>query len=362
MPITRYYMAKNEQQQKLKQGIKTNTSHSVYSIFMAYIFDTAVQTYTALAPHHTFGRLANSVDTHLDKPYISKLHAAIEWTGKAWCIKNLGLNGTWVNGIRLAANEAVTLRLNDELHFAELTDPSFTVKDLHPPADMLWPLNNSINATPQPIYLSRYHLLPDAITPELALYFDEQTQQWQLETQTAQQEHHTHPLNNGDVVQLGNQHWQLMRTHVYGPTEANAFPLQQLRDMEFVFNLSLDEESTQLELVNGQQKVDLAVRNHHYLLAQLARYRAADAARGLDNKSQGWIYTDILASEMGLDTTHMNIYIFRLRKQIADNLPTILGLQYLLERRGGKIRFGCEKFKIYKGEALTIESPLTVAL
>jgi hypothetical protein len=130
--------------------------------------------------------------------------------------------------------------------------------------------------------------------------------------------------------------------------------------MEFIFNLSLDEESTQLELVLGQQKIDLAVRNHHYLLALLARYRAADAAKGLDGKSQGWIYTDILANELGLDATHMNIYIFRLRKQLADSLPNLAGLQNLLERRGGKIRFGCDKFKIYKGEALTIQSPLAV--
>jgi len=325
---------------------------------MAYIFDISTQTYIPLEPHHTFGRLANSVDTHIDKPYISKLHAAIEWSGKEWRIKNLGLNGTWVNGINLSANETVTLNINDKLHFAELSDPGFEVKDLYPPVDMLWPLDIPAAEKPQPVYLSRYHLLPDAITPEIALYFDDQTQQWQMETLNLQQEHHTHPLSDGDLVQLGSQYWQLVRAQVYGPTEAHAFPMQQLSDMEFVFNLSLDEESTQLELVNGQQKVDLAVRNHHYLLAQLARHRAADAARGLDSKSRGWIYTDILASELGLDTTHMNIYIFRLRKQIADSLPTILGLQSLLERRGGKIRFGCEKFKIFKGETLTTESPL----
>ena len=54
----------------------------------------------------------------------------------------------------------------------------------------------------------------------------------------------------------------------------------------------------------------------------------------------------------------MNIHIFRLRKQLADSLPNTLGQQYLLERRGGKIRFGGEKFKIYKGSILTSEMPL----
>jgi len=324
---------------------------------MAYIFDTATENYIPLAPHHTFGRLADSVDTHIDRPYVSKLHAAIEWSGKEWRIKNLGLNGTWLNGALLAANETVALNEGDEIHFAELKDPPIKIAELSPPSDLLWPLEIPAGTQPQPIYLSRYHLLPDAFTPELALYFDEQSQQWNLETLNEQQEHLSYPLNNGDLVQLGSQHWQLMRAQIYGPTEVHAYQIQQLPDMEFIFNLSLDEETTQLELITGQQKIDLSVRNHHYLLAQLARHRAADAARGLDSKSQGWIYTDILAGELGLDPTHMNIYIFRLRKQIADSLPTIMGLQHLLERRGGKIRFGCEKFKIYKGETLTAESP-----
>ena len=350
------------------KGLNTLTKFikPVFIISMAYIFDIANKTYLALAPHHTFGRLANAVDTPIDKPYISKLHAAIEWDGMDWRIKNLGLNGTWVNGTllkgnNLTGNESHTLCVNDQFHLAELSDPGFKVIDITPPADMLWPLKTPADTKPQPIYLSRYHLLPDTNAPELAIFFDEQNQQWQLETLNAQHEHLAYGLNDGDLIQLGSTHWRLMRAHICGPTEAHVFPTQHLSDIEFVFNLSLDEESTQLELISSQQKFDLAVRNHHYLLAHLARRRAADTARGLDNKSQGWVYTDQLASELGLDATHMNIYIFRLRKQIADCVPTVVGLQYLLERRGGKIRFGCEKFKIYKGASLTLASPLSAS-
>jgi len=329
---------------------------------MAYIFDIANQTYFALAPHHTFGRLANAVDTQINKPYISKLHAAIEWDGKDWRIKNLGLNGTWLNGTLLTGNnltghESQVLRVNDTFNLAELKDPGFKVIDLTPPADMLWPLDIAPGTKPEPIYLARYHLLPDSNAPELALFFDDQSQQWQVEALSAQQEQLSYSLNEGDLIQLGNTNWQLLRAQIFGPTEAHIFPIQNLGDMEFVFNLSLDEESTQLELISQQLKIDLAVRNHHYLLAHLARHRAADTARGLDNKSQGWVYTDQLANELGLDATHMNIYIFRLRKQISDSMPAVVGLQYLLERRGGKIRFGCEKFKIYKGASLTLMSP-----
>jgi hypothetical protein len=146
---------------------------------------------------------------------------------------------------------------------------------------------------------------------------------------------------------------------VYGPTEARAHSLQKLVDIEFVFSLSLDEETTQLELHQPKQKqtIDLGVRSHHYLLLQLARHRADDITRGLDSKSQGWIYADHLAAELGLDITHMNIQIFRARKQFADNLPETVDHESLLERRGGKIRFGGVKFKIYKGATLTTTSP-----
>jgi pSer/pThr/pTyr-binding forkhead associated (FHA) protein len=319
---------------------------------MAYLLDVAAESYFPLAPHHTFGRLAAGVDTHINKPYVSKLHAAIEWNGRHWRIKNMGLNGTWVNGISLGQGDSRDLAIGVEIHFAEQADPGFKVINITAPADMLWPLDNNPQNT-EPIYLSRYHLLPDTNAPELALYYNEDNQQWQREPLHQQLEEPI-PLNDGDLVQFSNSHWQFIRAQIYGPTEAKNN--RHINDYEFIFNLSLDEETTQLEL-HHQQTLDLAVRTHHYLLLQLARHRAQDAERGLDSKSQGWVYADQLAAELGLDSTHMNIQIFRARKQLADTLPDALGQQCLLERRGGKIRFGCEKFKIYKGDKLTLMSP-----
>lgn len=321
---------------------------------MAYLLDVAAETYFPLAPHHTFGRLAASVDTLIDKPYISKLHAAIEWNGSQWRIKNLGLNGTWVNGISLGQGDTRDLSINDKIHFAEQTDPGFTVTNLAAPADMLWPLVDSATP-PEPIYLARYHLLPDTEHPELALFYDEPSQQWHQEALHQQSEHEQPELNDGDLVQFSNSHWQFVRARIYGPTEIKSS--LHINDYEFIFTMSLDEETTQLNL-HHQHTLDLAVRTHHYLLLQLARHRAEDAQRGLDNKSQGWVYADQLAAELGLDSTHMNIQIFRARKQLADNLPDAEGQQSLLERRGGKIRFGCDKFKIYKGDTLTLAAPL----
>ena len=324
---------------------------------MSYILDLETQTYIPLAPHHTFGRLASAVDTHIDKPYISKLHAAIEWNGSQWRIKSLGLNGSWLNGQALLQNESTALCNNDVFHLAKLSDAGFRIIDLTPPTDMLWPLETRLlKAGVQPIYLSRYHLLPDPQTPELAVYWDEPSQQWHSETLVADAESHSRALEDGDLIEVKATRWKFIRAKVYGPTEVHLTNVQKLTDIVFVFSLSLDEETTLLELHQNQNIIDLGVRSHHYLLVHLIRHHANDVNRGLDEKSRGWIYTEQLANELGLDITHLNIHIFRLRKQFSDSLPHHLNMQCLLERRGGKIRFGCNKYKIYKGAALITQS------
>jgi hypothetical protein len=323
---------------------------------MAYLFDADTETFFPLAPHHTFGRLADSVDTPLNKPYISKLHTAIDWSGEHWRIKNLGRNGTLVNGALLQEGEQRSLQLQDVIHLADPQDKGFKVIDLAPPCDMLWPLTNqhSLAQPPQPIPLEHYHLLPNEQLPELALFC--QQQQWYLEPLDQQGEDLPSPLSAGDLVQFNNSHWQLIRATIYGPTEARPLPPEALSTLEFVFELSLDEEDTQLSLKQPQCTIDLGVRSHHYLLLQLARHRAQDIALGLAPCSQGWIYAEQLAAELGMDNTHVNIHIFRARKQITDALPHALGHSKLLERRGGKLRFGCDNFKIYKGANLVTQS------
>ncbi len=323
---------------------------------MAYLQDLANDKFIPLAAHHTFGRLAASVNTTISKPYVSKLHAAIEWNGRNWLIKHLGLNGTWVNGKSIAQGESAALAVNDIIQIAEQSDPGFRVLDLSAPADMLWPADEPPLVRP-PIALHKYHLLPDNDTPEIAIFIDALSQNWLLET--VQNEPETFHLGHGDLIEFGGQSWQFFLCQDYGPTEARS-QLRQLKELEFIFDLSLDEETTQLNVSINDKHFDLGVRTHHYLLLQLARHRAMDYAQGLDEKSRGWIYADRLASELGLDSTHMNIQIFRARKQLADILQQ--SFEQLVERRSGKLRFGSDKFKIYKGDTLERQAPPMVSL
>ena len=47
---------------------------------------------------HRFGRLAHSVDTLLNYPEITRIHAVIEWVEPHWYIRDLSKNGVWLNG------------------------------------------------------------------------------------------------------------------------------------------------------------------------------------------------------------------------------------------------------------------------
>lgn len=322
---------------------------------MAFLLDIEKNKNIPLAVHHTFGRLASSVNTQIDKPYVSKLHAAIEWNGFCWRIKHLGLNDTWVNKIAVPQGETRDLQVDDLIQIADRQDGGYRVLDLSPPRDMLWPLDGSGEQL-DPILLDSYNLLPDAQAPELALFFQERDQLWCVESIDASSE--AQPLSNGDIVQMSAGQWQLMLAQVCGATEARTKQNQQLAQFKFVFNLSLDEETTELALVSGAQSIDLGVRTHHYMLLQLARHRAEDMAKGLDINSRGWVYAEQLAAELGLDVTHLNIQIFRARKQIADSLAGIHGQEQVLQRRGGKIRLGCENFTIVKGDQTIAQLPL----
>lgn len=339
-----------------------DSSISAIGITMAYLFDIATRDNIPLSPHHTFGRLASAVDTHIDKPYISKLHAAIEWNGLYWQIKHLGLNASWINGQTLEQGEVLRLKKGDHIQLADTNDAGYKVTDLAAPTDLLWPLIHGNNTDVIPIKLTRYNLLPNAQNPELALFYEEKEQRW-LREPLLNGEHDnapkTFPVTQRQVIHFAGQRWQFIWAQNLGATELHSCKTQKLNDYLFDFDLSLDEETTQLRLQKEKEVIDLGIRSHHYLLLQLVRHRAEDVLKGIKPCSQGWMYTDKLSTELGLDSTHINIHIFRLRKQIADALPAVEGQSTLIERRGGKIRFGGSHYRIIKGDEI-INNSLTL--
>ena len=87
----------------------------------------------------------------------------------------------------------------------------------------------------------------------------------------------------------------------------------------------------------------------HYLLLLLARKRMQDQADGILAAEQGWVDKQVLSKMLGQNENHINIQIYRLRKQLLNNLPKSLCLPQIIERRTREIRFSYNDVEIFGG-------------
>jgi len=317
---------------------------------MTIILDTHSKQRYPLRSHHIIGRNAETADTVVSRAIVSRVHAALEWTGANWQVRDLSRNGTWLRDTRLNPNESVAVAAGDKLFFGSPEAPAWELVDDSAPRSRL--VGTSADAPH--LDLEPFLLLPDADAPELALYYAPLRRCWlSTPVSSVSDEPEETPIRHGDTLVAGGHSWTLFMAEAGDTTEP--YPPTELRlpDFEFVFDLSLDEEVTQLTLQHDHKALDLGERTHHYLLLHLARIRAEHAREGLDAKSQGWIESSELARQLGVDLSHLNILIFRARKQLADNLGVVMDSAELVQRRKGRVRFGCSQFRIFKGESLT---------
>jgi hypothetical protein len=57
-----------------------------------------------------------------------------------------------------------------------------------------------------------------------------------------------------------------------------------------------------------------------------------------------------LAKDLGVDASHLNIQIYRIRKQFVDALNNACESSNIIERNAGKIRLASKSFRIIKGD------------
>jgi hypothetical protein len=289
-----------------------------------------------LRDYHTFGRRKGSVDTVLDYSYISKFHAVIEWREPNWLLKDVSKNGLKLNNKIIAAQKPVILKLGDTIDLAGTGQVTLTINSLDSPVPMLI---NTASPT-ETIQISENILLPNEEQPELALYLCPDRYQWFSEGVDDGIE--SGPYLHGDSIKIGDSEWTFLliadddATTEFNPKQRN------LNDILFRFDLSQNEENTNLTLIDNGLEIDLGERSHHYLLLHLLRHRAEQ-----DN-DLGWLDSQLLMKQLGLEETHMNIQIFRARKQVTAALPQITGRSKLIERRRGALRANINNVKIYK--------------
>ncbi len=309
---------------------------------MGTLFDPRTGDRVVLRAEHVFGRNALRADTAVDDPGISLMHAVIRWRNGRWMLSDHSRNGTFVDGRMLVPGEPFTLEVGAEIMLGRGTAVAWRVQDIAEPADALVPSDSR-----QPVIaLAPHNLLPSSEAPELCIY-QARPGLWMLEHNGE-----TRALKDGDLLQVGGA----------GPHRfVAAAPMDDTQVVEIsrepeapwlVMRLSLDEEHASLEVKVGAARTDLGERSHHYCLATLARRRMADQARGIEHGAQGWLGSAELSRMLGMETTHLNIQIFRAREQLMTALPGLDALSRLIERRRGELRIGDLPFEVWRGDRL----------
>lgn len=302
---------------------------------MAIIENISTGEMVFLKSHHVFGRNRGKADTELKSKDISQIHASIRWDGWMWMLTDFSRNGVWVDGVRLAHGRTMGLTEGHIIRFGSSEESVWKLLDQKPPANILIPLESGAPV----IELGRLNALPDDATPDISVYLS-QTGQWVYENENG-----VTPLGSGDVIRHTSGSWEFVCAEPVDMT----FSKEEDREIRFIFHVSLDEEHVAVQIQLGEEVIDLGERAHHYMLLTLARQRLQDARDGQDQSTQGWIDLDRMSAMLDLEPSHLNIHIFRIRKQVHGALPETLNFPQVVERRLRGLRFGYTDFQILRG-------------
>jgi hypothetical protein len=313
---------------------------------MAVLVKQPQGTRSAVLSPYMVGR-SRLADLRMNEPTVSGEHAVLRWTGREWELHDLGSrNGTIVDGRRLAPGERVILARGAVIAFGQ-PDNAWRLIDDAAPTVMAVP-----TAGGEPIS-ARDHLLalPSEDNPEAAIYRDA-AGDWVLE-----QAGEPARIADGATVRAGGRDFVLRIPDLIATTWDTRSPAPLLAGLTFRFSVSRDEEYVALTArSDGNHVIDLGARAHHAVLLMLARSRLEDRASrtspapdrggGLPESSEGWVYQDELADKLAMDETHLNVAVFRCRRQLAE--AGIIDAARIIERRRPtrEVRLGVARIEI----------------
>ncbi|MFT4928845.1 MAG: hypothetical protein ACI8WB_004965 [Phenylobacterium sp.] len=306
---------------------------------MATLLNLENNEQTNLLALHLVGRHPQSCNTILNNPKASRVHATISWDGESWSIQDNSSNGTWVNDTRLQPNTSQTLNPTDKINFANPNAGTWEMQDISPPKSMLVPLTAGASM----IVLEGIVVLPSEESPQITLYLSPDGH-WFCENEMG-----TSMLLDGNKVGIPGMFWRFVEASGCDETIQIEAQASGISELAIDFAASQDEEHVSIVLTMDSQQFDLGERNHHYLLLLLARKYLEDKAEGFTTMEQGWIEKDALIKMLNLDEIHINMQIYRFRKQVLKALPQHLVFPQMIERRKGAIRFVCDNVRIKGG-------------
>lgn len=307
---------------------------------MATLLNTTTELQITLRSQHIFGRHPGSSNTILENPEASRLHASIVWNGSHWFLQDSSSNGTFINQQLIQRGIKKKLSKGDVIQFGARHAITWIFDNDQAPKSQLMPLRTEHAA----IELSGVVVLPNDTHPELTLYQSSQGQ-WLCEDHAG-----TTQLQSGSQVSTREFSWYFVDAEVVDSTKkADQSHNMTTAPITFSFNVSKNEEHVSLVIRFNSELIDLGERTHHYLLLLLARKRMEDHDSGIEESEQGWITKELLCQQMGMSENHINIHIYRFRKQLIDVRPSDMQLLQIVERRRGELRFALTSVEIKGG-------------
>lgn len=310
---------------------------------MTRIINNNSEEQVTLLIQHIFGRHPSTSHTILENSDASRMHATILWDGEDWLVQDSSSNGTFVNGNPVVRGSMQKLNKGDIIHFASLTGDAWEMLEVIAPKSLLVPVSSGL----QTIELDDIAILPNEELAEVTLY-QSPNGHWVCESQSG-----ISVLKTGDLVGCQGHTWRFIEARASEETTylaSNQLPTSP--QVGIFFNVSQNEEHVSFKFKMGEHVYDLGKRNHHYLMLLLARKRLEDREKGVSEAEQGWMDKEQLCKMLGLSENHINILVYRFRKQVISLLPRSLNFPQAIERRTCEIRFAYEDIDI-SGGAIT---------
>lgn len=289
---------------------------------------------------HVFGRHPSTSHTVLKSPDASRMHATIFWDGEDWLLQDSSSNGTFVNGKTVLHGSKQRLRKGDKIQFASLLSDIWLMEDVTAPNSLLVPVTAGLET----IELAHLAVLPNETSPEVTLYMSPNGH-WVCESSSG-----ISVLKTGDLVGCAGENWRFIEAKASAETQfIESKELPNSPQVGIYFDVSQNEEHVSFRLKMDEQEYDLGQRNHHYLLLLLARKRINDMQTGISVTEQGWVDKEELCKMLGQNENHVNIQVYRLRKQLVDILPKSYSLPQAIERRTREMRVAFDDIEISGG-------------
>lgn len=302
---------------------------------MAFILNKQKDRIEYLKVKHLFGRLDSAVDCHVEGKQVSRVHASLEWTGSSWDLCDHSRNGSWINNAPVAAGQRQSLAKGDSFGFEEHSKSLFKLNCNSEPKPLLIKGKDRVET----IELDSFHVLPSEENPLVSIYLKDQLWFQEVEGRTLS-------LESGNVIKIAGELWEFFNPLTSELTQIAVQGQNPIDQIDFEFYPSSDLESVELIGNRAGQKLDFGVRNHHFLLLILAQCRKEDQVKGLPEHQQGWIDVNLLASKLQMDLSHLNIQVYRARKQIMSLLSGPVTPEHVVGRRSGEMRLGFSHFKV----------------